>query len=82
MSINRTVLIISCGLATGFSLMAQKGQNANGEALLALLCYKQIFCCRIVLWANRSRQAHRNDALRHISMAWRKPQGTLTETFR
>ena len=44
-------------------------------ASLVLLCYKITISCRIVLWAKRLRQAHRNSALRHISRAWRKPQG-------
>jgi putative transposase len=33
---------------------------------LVLLCYKRTISCRIVLWAKRLRQAHRNNALRHI----------------
>lgn len=49
---------------------------------LVLLCYKRTIWCRIVLWAKTSRQAHRSDALRHISRAWLKPQGMLTGTFR
>src|SRR2546430_1105722 len=50
--------------------------------VLVLLCYKTTIWCRIVLWAKTSRQAHRSDALRHISRAWLKPQGMLTGTFR
>ena len=42
---------------------------------IVLLCYKRTISCRIVLWAKRLRQAHRNCALRHISRAWPKPQG-------
>ena len=49
---------------------------------LVLLCYKLTISCRIVLWAKRLRQAHKNYALRHISRAWRKPQGMPIVTFR
>ncbi len=46
---------------------------------LVLLCYKQTFSCRIVLWDHASlRQAHNRFALRHILRAWPKPQGTPT----
>jgi hypothetical protein len=33
-------------------------------------------------WANHPRQAHSRNVLRHISMAWRKPQGTRTGSIR
>ena len=49
---------------------------------LILLCYKGTISCRIVLWARKLRQARKNGALRHISRAWPKPQGMLTESFR
>ena len=55
---------------------------ANTDWALVLLCYKQTFWCRIVLWAKRLRQAHRNSALRHISRAWPKPQGMPIVTRR
>ena len=49
---------------------------------LVLLCYKRTISCRIVLWAKRLRQAHRNCALLHISRAWPKPRGMLIGTCR
>jgi transposase InsO family protein len=49
---------------------------------LVLLCYKATILCRIVLWAKRLCQAHRNCALRHISRAWPKPQGMPIVTLR
>jgi len=33
-------------------------------------------------WANHRRQADSRNVLRHISMAWRKPQGTRTGSIR
>jgi Tol biopolymer transport system component len=55
--------------------------NQFAEVFLILLCYKITISCRIVLWAKRLRQAHRNCALRHISRAWPKPQGMPTVTL-
>jgi putative ABC transport system permease protein len=57
-------------------------QIALSLLLLVLLCYKRTISCRIVLWAKRLRQAHRNCALRHISRAWPKPQGMPIVTLR
>src|SRR3989442_10577772 len=66
--------------------LREKFRTFSGEAHMAievrlsqdrlvLLCYKRTIWCRIVSWAKTPRQAHRNSALRHISRAWRKPQG-------
>jgi len=80
------------GLAEGDAhVIRNAGGRASDDAirslvisykLLVLPCYKRTIWCRIVLWAKTSRQAHRSDALRHISRAWLKPQGMLTGTFR
>jgi hypothetical protein len=48
---------------------------------LVLLGHKRTFSCRIVSWDRTSpRQAHRRDASRHISTAWRAPRGMKTGT--
>jgi hypothetical protein len=52
------------------------------DNVLVLLCYKRTSWCRIVLWPSLPRQAHKRNALRHIWMAWRRPQGMQTGSLR
>jgi ubiquinone/menaquinone biosynthesis C-methylase UbiE len=43
---------------------------------------KEQFSVELFSWAKRLGQAHRDSALRHISRAWLKPQGTPIGTLR
>ena len=67
-------------LALG-AVEAVAARKLTGKVLV-LLCYKRTISCRIVLWAKRLRQAHRNSALRHILRAWPRPQGMAIVTLR
>ena len=56
-------------------------ETDGGGVHLVLLGHKRTFSCRIVSWDRTSpRQAHRRDASRHISTAWRAPRGMKTGT--
>ena len=57
--------------------------NIFFSILLVQLCYKRTNWCRIFLWEpSLLRQAPKKNALRHIWMAWRRPQGMQTGSIR
>jgi site-specific DNA recombinase len=70
--LNRCLYCGQCGEA-----LVVKGNTRRGRRYSYYVCP-----CRIVSWAKKLCQAHRNSALRHISRAWLKPQGMLIVTLR
>ena len=42
-----------------------RNRDLESQVTLVLLCYKETFWCRIVLWVHQPRQAHSKSALRH-----------------